>query len=221
MAGTTPGASRNIPDILFDLTPEDDQRLQESDLLQLINYGQLQKPVKVQGTDGRVYVIEMALLWDEDYIDILRRTTAYATDPLLRVKIMRRLKLQKAIQKIDGKDYPNTDIAAQRQLWTILNRLADRQMDCLAALYDQLEAERNLMVGLAMRELSKTLESTSPDSKKHDEKERSAASAAQHAQVFAKSEEKMAQTEKIIESVVGGAVEGKTQAVRSPGQLKE
>ena len=43
--------SKKSPDILFDLTPEDDNSLRESDLLQLINYGQVQKPVEVTGAD--------------------------------------------------------------------------------------------------------------------------------------------------------------------------
>lgn len=108
MAGTIQGQIRSTaPDVLFDLTPEDDKVLQESDLLQLVNYGQMQKPIKVPGTDGRTYTIEMALLWDEDYIDILRKTSSYSSDPILRVRIMRRLKLYKSIQKIDSHEYSN------------------------------------------------------------------------------------------------------------------
>lgn len=53
---TEEGPKRD-PDILFDLTPEDDKSLQESDLLNLVNFGQLNKPVEVLGYDGSTCLI--------------------------------------------------------------------------------------------------------------------------------------------------------------------
>jgi len=138
-------------DILFDLTPEDTKQLQESDLLQLVNYGQLSKAVEVLGTNGRKYSIELALLWDEDYVDILKKTQTYSEDSILRVKVLRRLKLYKAIQSIDDRLYNDPGEAqAQRELWTLLCRLSDVQMDLLDSKYHELELERDLTIVEAM-----------------------------------------------------------------------
>jgi len=153
--------SKKSPDVLFDLTPEDDKTLQESDLLQLINYGQVQKSVEVTGADGSNYEIDMALLWDEDYIDILKKTIQYANDAVLRVQLLDRLKLHKAIQRINKHDYSNkADPVAQRQLWTILCRLSDLQMGILKGKYKQIEIERNLSVPKAIMELNKKADET-------------------------------------------------------------
>ena len=220
MAGNTPGASRKPSDILFDLTPEDDVKLQESDLLQLVNYGQLQKPIKVPGTNGRFYNVELALLWDEDYIDVFRKTTAYANDPLLRVRIIRRLKLHKAIQKIDNIDYSNKeDAASQRQLWTILTKLSDKQMECLNLFYEQVELERNLGVATAIGDLIKTFDSTMPGDLKSGKAENTAAQPlTEHEQVFSSVESKQKETEEAFKEIVSGNVEGKPGIIASPAQ---
>lgn len=163
--------SKRSPDVLFDLTPEDDKTLRESDLLQLINYGQVQKPVEVTGADGSKYKIEMALLWDEDYIDILRKTIAYANDAVLRVRLIERLKLHKAIQQINTHDYSDkNDPVQQRQLWNILCKLSDLQMSILQGEYKRIELERNLNVTPAIKELNKKADESSTLLKKAEVK---------------------------------------------------
>ena len=206
------------PDILFDLTPEDDKQLRESDLLQLVNYGQLQKPIKVLGTGGKVYTIELALLWDEDHIEILRKTTSYAGDPLLRVQLMRRLKMHKAIQKIDDTDYSDKkDMLLQRRLWAVLSRVADRQMEQLDAMYKQLEIERDLMVLSAMKELYTKLDSTLPKDirrKENGGEDVSSSDAAAHEQIFAAEQARRdALAGHVQELVTGEAIEGKPAPV--------
>jgi len=210
MAGTTAsGGNRTQPDILFDLTPEDDVKLQESELLQLVNYGQLQKTVKLCGVDGRVYKVEMALLWDEDYIDILRRTSNYANDPLLRIRLMRRLKLHKAIQKIDKRSYEDKeDVVTQRELWLILNRMADKQVEILNALYEQIELERDATMYKAVQQLSDVLNDTMPkDFRKSTET--AGGSQTDHEAVFANATNNQKQQVQAIEDTIIGAVEGK------------
>lgn len=150
------------PDILFDLAPEDDKKLRESDLLDLINYGQVQKEILVPGTNGREYKVEMALLWDEDYLDILKRTTSMAADSILRVKAMRRLKLFKSIQRIDDRDYSDPDdLVSQRELWAILCRLSDIQVEYIEGKYKEIEVERDVTVSVAVQELNQKLDETS------------------------------------------------------------
>lgn len=152
MAGTFKNTgAKASQDILFDLTPEDTQLLQESDLLQLVNYGQLARDIEVFGTDGRKYTIELALLWDEDYVDILKKTQSYSEDSILRVKVLRRLKMFKAIQKIDEHSYADPeDRPAQRELWALLCRMSDAQMDFIDAKYHEIELERDLSITDAM-----------------------------------------------------------------------
>ena len=163
MAGVLSGNKKQASEILFDLTPEDDQLLKEADLLQFVNHGQLQDKIDIPGTDGRKYVVEIALLWDDDHIDLLRRTTAYVSDPLLRVKLIRRLKLHKAIQKIDNLDYSNKeDPTAQRQLWAMLTKLSDTQMEYLDSQYSKLELTRNMAFLDVLKGVSEKLASTVP-----------------------------------------------------------
>lgn len=160
MAGHVQGnASTLSPDILFDITVDDTKNLlTEPELIQFVNYGQLIKPVKVHGTDGTMHTIELALLWDEDHIDTLRKTQHYASDPLLRVRVIRRLKLFLSIQKIDSIDFSDKkNPMTSRKLWTVLTRLSDKQMDILNALYEQIEMERDMTVMTAMGQLSETL----------------------------------------------------------------
>jgi len=147
--------NRKASDILFDLTPEDDKQLRESDLLDLVNYGQLQEPIQVLGTNGKQYTVEMAILWDEDHIDLLKKTTQYSSDALLRVRVMRRLKLHKSIQSIDDRDYSDeSNIPAQRELWAILSRMSDAQIEYLDAKYSEKEMLRNMHVMEAIEQLS-------------------------------------------------------------------
>ena len=152
-------------DVLFDLTPEDDKRLLGSDaLLGLVNFGQITEPVKVMGTDGKQHLMDMALLWDEDYVEILKKTTKWSGDPLLRLRIMRRMKLHKAIQHKDDRDYSHPDNpVAQRELWHVLCRMADVQVEFLDGQYSKIELERNIAFNNAIEELIDTLDSTMPD----------------------------------------------------------
>lgn len=152
-------------DILFDLTIADDQELSESELLSLVNYGQVSESIKVCGADGATHSIIMALLWDEDYIDILKKTSKYANDPTLRARLVRRLRLHKAIQKIDCYEYDNDqDPKSQRQLWHILCRMADAQIEYLDGKYGELEAKRNTDIISDIRAIDDTLKETAPES---------------------------------------------------------
>lgn len=232
MAGKLLGSGRGNPDVLFDLTPDDNTRLQESDLIQLVNYGQLQKPVKVQGTDGRVYTIEMALLWDEDYTEILKLTSHQASDMLLRSRTMRKLRLHRAIQKIDTHDYSDkTNVEQNRELWTILSRMADKQVERLAALYDQIELERDLLFLTALKQLTESMDSTMPkDIAPSTPKKDPEQVLAEHLQVFQetgvnKQEVAEKATEVLIEQVEGKAPtatqkpEPQQPVARSPKQV--
>ena len=168
MAGTIPDVRKNAdPDILFDLTPEDDKVLTESELISLVNYGQKQSSVKVLGVEGVVHNIQLALLWDEDYVDVLKRTTKYATDPVLRVKVIRRLRLHKAIQTVDSLDYSDAlDVKAQRNLWNMLCRMTESQIEYLDGKYSEIELERNMSMAEDIKSIDDTLSDTSPDSLK-------------------------------------------------------
>jgi hypothetical protein len=220
MAGTfQDNSSKNPPDILFDLTPEDDALLQESDLTQLVNYGQVIKPVSVFGTDGRKYEITFALLWDEDYIDILRRTVQYANDSLLRVRILRKLKLFKAIQSIDKNDYSNKqDPVKQRQLWTVLSRVSDRQMENLDTFYTKIELERDVLVLTAMKQFFAELDKTAPKElqPKKENKEEGGIEHEAYIESMKGQQEKAADaTATVIKEafqVTDGEVEGKTKS---------
>jgi len=151
-------------DILFDLTIDDTKLLSESDLISLVNYGQLSKSVKVKGSDGSVHKMEFALLWDEDYIDLFKKTTKYANDALLRVKLVRRLRLHKSIQSIDDNDFSNvSDVRSQKLLWAILCRMSDAQIEYLDSKYSEIELERNLSVAEDIKSLDNKLEETVPD----------------------------------------------------------
>ena len=223
--------SKKSLDILFDLTPDDDKGLRESALLQLINYGQVQQPIEVPGADGTKYKIDIALLWDEDYVDILKKTTAYSNDPVLRIKLLRRLKLHKAIQAIHGTektyDYTNkSDPMAQRQLWAVLCRMAEVQVDVLHSKYEQIEMERNINVTNAITALNKTLDATSTllkkpsNSKPETNKQVEETKAQEHSAMV---QDFVDAPKELAESVVE-AVEGKTQAqpqvtIQSPKQV--
>lgn len=164
MAGELKGSAEKklSSDILFDLTPEDDKKLRESDLLDLVNYGQLSQPVTVPGANGSEYKVEFALLWDDDYINILKKTTQYSNDPILRVKLLRRLKLHTAIQTINNNDYSDKmDPIKQRELWTVLTKLSDVQIEYLENKYLELEYDRNVMITDSIKELNETLDKTS------------------------------------------------------------
>ena len=163
MAGILRDDPTKPSDLLFDLTVEDDKELSKSELLQLVNYGQLQKTVSVLGTDGKQYELDIALLWDEDHIDILRRTSSYAGDPLLRVRIMRRLKMHKAIQRINTIDFSDkADMSKQRILWNVLNKLSDQQMEHMNGLYEQIALERDMVTFKALKQLTEELNKTAP-----------------------------------------------------------
>jgi len=212
MAGTFKTDKKPAPEILFDLLPEDDLSLKEADLLQFVNHGQLQKQVDIPGVDGRVYKVEMALLWDDDHIDVLRRTSAYANDPLLRVKLMRRLKLHKAIQTIGQVDYTNKeDPAAQRQLWTLLARLSDSQMEYLDSQYVRLELERNMSFIQAIKALSGQLDDTAPRDLKPRET-KTEQQAEEHVQHF----EQVAAARKVQTESLATVIEEKTGIVEQP-----
>lgn len=169
MAGTFESKTNRDrdPDILFDLTPEDDKALLESDLLSLVNFGQLDKSFKIPGHDGRNYDVAMALLWDEDWLDLLKMTTQYSNDTVLRVKIMRKLKLHRAIQSINNIDYSDTNNKRrQRQLWVLLSRMSEIQIGYLDSKYTEMEIDRNLSTGDAIKALIDVLNDTASDSDK-------------------------------------------------------
>ena len=151
------------PDMLFDLTLDDDKRLSKSDLLSLVNYGQVKKPFTVLGHKGAHHKVEMALLWDEDYVDILKKTTKYASDPNLRVRLVRRLRLHKSIQKIGHHEFMSEDVQGQRQLWTLLLRMSDAQVEYLDGKYSEMELERNLAMADSIKALDAEMQSTAPD----------------------------------------------------------
>lgn len=151
-------------DILFDLSPEDDVKLRDSSLLSLVNYGQIRETVVVLGTDGKTYDIVLALLWDEDFIDILKKTQAYASDPVLRGRLLRRLKIFKAIQSIGDIDYDDdSDVIKQRELWTLLSRMSDMQVDYLDGEYSRIELDRNLHMADDIKALGVALNETAPE----------------------------------------------------------
>jgi hypothetical protein len=214
MAGAIPGQKKQTPEILFDLTPEDDILIQESDLLQLVNHGQLQKPVLVPGTNGKMYEIEMALLWDDDHADVLRRTSAFVPDPILRLRLMRRIKLHKAIQRINNIDYSNKeDPAAQRQLWAVLCRLADAQMEFIDNQYSKLELERNLSFVESMKALNIQLNETAPEDIKPKNKEKPAnKTAEEHIQFMAQAERSRKEQGEALANVIAETITGKTGA---------
>lgn len=218
MAGNFPSTIKTAPHNLFDLTPEDDRILSESELAQLVNYGQLQKTVKVPGVSGNIFSVEMALLWDEDHIDILQRTTSAANDPLLRVRLMRRLKLFKAIQKIDDYDFTNKeDPSSQRKLWTLLCRLADRLIEQLDALYNQIELERDLLVLTAMKQLTEGFTATMPPELKPKKAEHT--SVEDHLREFERHEQGREANAQHIENVIQAVAGEVSQDVpRSPVQ---
>lgn len=201
MAGNFSNTPKTAPHNLFDLTIEDDRILSESELAQLVNYGQLQKTVKVPGIDGNIFSIELALLWDEDHIDVLQRTTSAANDPLLRVRLMRKLKLFKAIQKIDNHDFSNKeDPIAQRKLWTVLSRMADRLIEQLDALYNQIELERDLLVLTAMKQLTEGFSNTMPPELKPKKAEQT--SVEEHIRVFEQHEQQRNNTAETLTPVI-------------------
>jgi hypothetical protein len=171
MAGELKGSHKSS-DILFDLTPEDDKNLRESDLLDLVNHGQLTDTIDIPGLHGSVYHVRVSLLWDDDYIDILKRTTNYSNDPILRVKLLRKLKLHTAISGINDKDYSDkNDPRAQRELWLILSRLSDTHIEYIDKKYGELEFTRNMDVMDAMQQITEKFDKTSPNNKEEDEQE--------------------------------------------------
>lgn len=164
MAGTMHSEKKYDSDILFDLTIDDDRNLSESELLSLVNYGQVTDSIKVCGSDGATHSIQLALLWDEDYIDILKKTSKYATDPSLRARLVRRLRLHKAIQKIDSYQFDDPkDVAAQRNLWHLLCRMADVQIEYLDGKYGEMETLRNSNVVSDIKSLDTSLRETAPE----------------------------------------------------------
>ena len=210
MAGTVAHGKIRSADILFDLTPEDDKKLQESDLIQLVNYGQLFKEVEVMGTDGKVYKVELALLWDEDYVDILKKTQSYSEDAILRVKVLRRLKLHKAIQRIDSHQYDDVDDSpAQRELWNILCRMSDAQVEYLDRKYHEIEFERDLSIADAMKMMGDKFEKTAP-SKNESTATKSAPKpvADEHLSVFQNSGTKREKAAESVANVLSEIVEG-------------
>ena len=80
MAGVIAKGVEYNSDILFDLNPDDDVKLRTSSLMGLINYGQEDQIIKVLGVKGEQYSIKIALLWDDDYIDMLKKTSSYSSD---------------------------------------------------------------------------------------------------------------------------------------------
>ena len=172
MAGVQP-ENRINTDILFDLDSEDTKTLKESELLQLVNFGQLSKSYDFPGTDGKVYTVYFSVLWEDDYLDVLQKTTKYAADPILRSRVMRRLIVFKAIQRINTMDFSNPDdIAAKRLLWTALCRMSDIMVQSLEAQYKEMEAENQITVMEAIRVLSDKLEETKPSSLKKEVKDK-------------------------------------------------
>jgi len=210
MAGSMKHVKGTQPDILFDLTPEDDEKLRESDLIQLVNYGQLSKEIELLGTDGKVYKVELALLWDEDYVDILKKTQEYSNDSILRVKILRRLKLFKSIQFIDGHNYADTDDArAQRELWSILCRMSDAQIEQLDNKYHEIELERDLAVVDGMRMLGEKMNETAPSKEEEPSGNKSQVSESeQHMALFEEHKQQTENAEKAVKGVVQEVVEG-------------
>jgi hypothetical protein len=206
--------TRKSPETLFDLTPEDEDKLRESDLLDLVNFGQVSKPVLVPGVNGRKYTVEISLLWDEDYIDILKKTMSYAADPLLRTRVLRRLKLHKAIQRIDAHDYSDSsDVASQRELWLILSKLSDSQVDVLGRHYEIIESERNVMVAQALELLNDALDATTPAPYKKDISETDKPHT-DHAAILAGHQQDMSQLESEL-AHHGISNQVKTQPVKS------
>lgn len=210
-------------DILFDLTPEDDKKLLESDLLDLINYGQVKKPIKVPGANGRTYEMELALLWDEDKIDILKKTMDYASDPILRNAILRRLKLYKAIQRIDKRDYSDPDnVSAKRELWAILSRLSDAQVEYLDTRYIEIELGRNMQMIDAVKALSGMFEEH--EQKTTDQKIQVQTNADEHLATFQADEVKReAVAEELAEVITKdqiGAKEPEKSEEKKSGQVK-
>ena len=205
------------PDILFDLTPEDDKKLRESDLLDLINYGQSQREILIPGTSGKNYKVELALLWDEDYVDILKKTSYLASDNLLRIKVLRRLKLFKSIQRIDSHDYSDgEDPVSQRELWAIFCRLSEIQVEYIEQRYKELELERDFAVSSAIRKLDTAFTDTLTENKgetKSPTKEESSENADptkpvedEHVKLFKDaSEQKKTSTESVGKAVMTGA----------------
>lgn len=215
-------------DILFDLTPEDDKGLLESELLDLINYGQVRKPIKIPGASGREYEADLALLWDEDHIDILKRTTAYANDPLLRVRVIRRLKLHKSIQRIDHYKYDDQeDLVAQRQLWAILCRMSDAQIEYLDAKYHETELERNVQMVQAIRTMTAEFDS---EEKKKQKSQTSGnkitpSPVDEHVELMRQAKERQENLAQTVTAMATGGqsaasepVEGKAAEIKSPKQ---
>jgi hypothetical protein len=163
MAGTQSEIKVNT-DILFDLDLEDNKTLQESELLQLVNFGQLSKPYDFPGVDGKVYTVYFAVLWDDDYLDILQRTTKYAADPILRSRVMRRLIAFKSIQRINNIDFSNpNDVKSKRLLWTMICKMSDIMVQVLEARYKEMELENTMKVMDAMTAISEKMEATKPE----------------------------------------------------------
>jgi hypothetical protein len=173
MAGQSP-ENRINTDILFDLTSEDNKVLSESELLHLVNFGQLSKAFDFPGVDGRVYKVYFSALWDDDYLDILQRTTKYAADPILRSRVMRRLKLFKSIQRIGTYDFSDADnFKAKRLLWSVICKMSDIMVQVLEARYNELELTNNMQVMDAVTALAEKIEATKPDELKVKNKEES------------------------------------------------
>jgi hypothetical protein len=223
MAGTLSESKKTSSDILFDLTPADDQKLQESDLLALVNFGQLTKPVEILGAKGKKYNITFAVLWDEDYIDVLRRTTQYATDPILRSRIMRRLIVFKAIQKIDDTDYAVENEINRRLLWNMLCKLSDIQMLILEGKYKEIEYENQVVTMDGTFKIAEKLDNTLPSDLKDklSKKTSEGSPIEEHAQVMGavveKAETKVAVPVEAVLKETGAGVEGKSRA-HSPKQ---
>jgi hypothetical protein len=223
MAGTLSESKKTSSDILFDLTPVDDQKLQESDLLALVNFGQLTKSAELLGANGKKYNITFAVLWDEDYIDVLRRTTHYATDPILRSRVMRRLIVFKAIQKIDDTDYAVENEINRRLLWTMLCKLSDVQMMIVEAKYKEVEYENQVAVTESTIKIAEKLDNTLPSDLKEKltKKPSEGSSVEEHAQVMGavveKAEAKVVAPVEAVLKETGMLVEGKSKAI-SPKQ---
>jgi len=207
MAGALRGDATKPADLLFDLNVDDDVQLSKSELLQLVNYGQLQKTVKIPGTDGKMYEVELAILWDEDHIDVLRKTTSYAGDPLLRVRIMRRLKIHKAIQRIDALDFSDKeDPMKQRLLWSVLNRLSEQQMEYLNTLYEQISMERDMQTFQALKQMSQELSDTAPKDIKPKENKAVVNSISEHADYIKEQTKGQEEDAVTITKVLGDAI---------------
>lgn len=212
--------NRVSSDILFDLTQEDVKKLSESDLISLVNYGQVVEDVKVPSENGGSHVVQFSLLWDEDYIDIFKKTTQYSDDVLLRSRVLRRLKLHKSILRIDGNDYSDKDNPTQqRALWTILCRLADVQIEILHNKYEEIEMQRNLKVREAILALEDKFDNTSKLLKRTKSVEEKEPSVESHEQLV---EEKVEAPKAIVSETLAAIDEvintGSVPVVTSPKQ---